>query len=66
MRTPRLAYDDPATATEMSADCRAVEAALRLPPPSIRFEDVPSDLEPTVDIDEAAARLAAVFGPDRH
>ena len=56
----RLAYDDAATSAEMSADCHAVEAALRLPgrrtlgervaraatrpAPSIRFEDYPGEV----------------------
>ncbi|MGZ4428192.1 MAG: hypothetical protein ACXVW2_15935 [Nocardioidaceae bacterium] len=55
-----VAYDDPSTAHEMTADCRAVEAALRLPErrtaaeraakaaarpaPSIRFEDYPREV----------------------
>ena len=56
----RLAYDDAATSAEMSDDCRAVEAALRLPgrrtagervaraatrpAPSIRYEDYPGEV----------------------
>lgn len=55
-----LAYDDADTAADMSADCRAVEAALRLPArrtpaqhaaraltrpvPSILFEDYPREV----------------------
>lgn len=55
----RLAYDDAATAAQMTADCRAVEAALHLPArrspaeraaraaagpaPSLRFEDFPQE-----------------------
>ena len=56
----RLPYDEAATTTEMSSDCRAVEAAMHLPTrataaeratraatrpaPSIRYEDYPHDL----------------------
>jgi hypothetical protein len=55
-----LPYDEAATATEMSADCRAVEETLHLPPrrtpaeqtaraarrpaPSIRYEDYPREV----------------------
>jgi hypothetical protein len=61
MTYQRLAYDDPATTAEMASDCRAAEAALRLPRrstpaertvraaggpvPSIRFEDYPRDVK---------------------
>jgi len=60
MTYQRLAYDDPATTTEMSSDCRAVEEALHLPErrsaaerarraavrpaPSILFDDFPREL----------------------
>ena len=60
MTYQRLAYDDAASTTEMTVDCRAVESALRLPkrrttgermtrasvstPPSILFEDYPHDV----------------------
>jgi len=60
MTYQRLAYDDAATATEMTSDCHAVEAALHLPQrrsaaevasaallepaPSIRFEDQPREV----------------------
>jgi hypothetical protein len=60
MTYQRLAYDDASPAHEMSSDCRAVEAALRLPekrtaaeraaaaavqpPPSILFEDYPREV----------------------
>jgi hypothetical protein len=74
----RLAYDDGATAAEMTTDCRAVEAALRLPrprtagervtraavrpAPSILFEDYPREVaKPTLEVSEAAARLAAAI-----
>ena len=59
MTYQRLAYDDAAHPGDMTLDCRAVEAALRLPsrrttgerlsqaagstPPSILFEDYPQD-----------------------
>ncbi len=60
MTYQRLAYDDAASSSEMTSDCRAVEAALRLPgrptagervaraatrpAPSIRFEDYPDEV----------------------
>jgi hypothetical protein len=60
MSYERLAYDDAASTGEMASDCKAVEAALRLPPhrttaeravraaakpaPSIRFEDYPREV----------------------
>ena len=60
MAYQRLAYDDADTSSEMTVDCRAVEAALRLPTrrttgerlsqatahkaPSIRYEDYPRDV----------------------
>jgi hypothetical protein len=59
MSYERLAYDDPATVAEMTADCRAVEEALHLPArptagerarraavrpaPSLRYEDCPRE-----------------------
>ncbi len=61
MTYQRLAYDDASTSSEMSADCRAVEAALHLPErrtaaeraaravtrpaPSILFEDYPREVK---------------------
>jgi hypothetical protein len=58
--TGRLPYDDPSPATEMTLDCRAVEAALALPrrrtpgeraaravarpAPSLRYEDYPREV----------------------
>jgi hypothetical protein len=61
MTYQRLPYDDAASATEMTADARAVEEALRLPhrrsaseraaraavrpAPSILFEDYPRDVK---------------------
>ncbi len=60
MSLHRLPYDEAATATEMSADCRAVEETLHLPArrtpaertaraarrpaPSIRYEDYPREV----------------------
>ena len=60
MTYKRLAYDDAATAAQMTTDCHAVEAALHLPKrpsaaeraaraavepaPSILFEDYPRDV----------------------
>lgn len=61
MSYQRLAYDDASSASEMTADCRAVEAALHLPKrrteaekaaraavrpaPSILFEDYPREVK---------------------
>jgi hypothetical protein len=64
MSYERLAYDDASTSTEMTADCRAVEAALVRaavrPAPSIRYEDYPREVgKPTITVSEAAARLGA-------
>jgi hypothetical protein len=60
MTYQRLPYDDASTSSEMTADCRAVEAALHLPErrtaaeraaravtrpaPSILFEDYPREV----------------------
>jgi hypothetical protein len=76
--TPRLPYDDASTATEMRSDCRAAQlhlpvrrtpaeraarAAVR-PAPSILFEDYPRDVvKPTIEVSEAASRLAAAIHP---
>jgi hypothetical protein len=70
-RSARLAYDDAATPQEMSADCRALGANLRLqraaeaavqPPPSIHFEDYPAEVgKREIRISEATARLAAAM-----
>jgi len=73
----RLAYDDAASSSEMTSDCRAVEAALHLPKrrsaaertaaaavspaPSIAFEDYREARKPTVDVSDAAARLGAAL-----
>ncbi|MFC4786572.1 hypothetical protein ACT8ZV_19010 [Nocardioides sp. MAHUQ-72] len=65
----RLAYDDASTPAEMSADCRATGANLRLqrvaaaavrPAPSIRFEDYPREVTKRgeIEITEAATRIA--------
>lgn len=61
MTYQRLAYDDASSSTEMTSDCRAVEAALHLPErrsaaekaaraaakpaPSILFEDYPREVK---------------------
>jgi hypothetical protein len=61
MTYQRLAYDDASTSSEMTSDCRAVEAALHLPErrtaaeraaraatrpaPSIFFEDYPREVK---------------------
>jgi hypothetical protein len=75
----RLAYDDAASSTEMTIDCRAVELALHLPErqtdaeraaravvtpaPSILFDDYPEVAKPSIEVSEAAARLAAAIHP---
>jgi hypothetical protein len=67
-----LAYDDPATPSELTADCRAAEARLALPAsfesvaraaarpaPSIRFEDFPREVpKPQIHPAAAARRIA--------
>jgi hypothetical protein len=80
MTYQRLAYDDAASVTEMSSDCRAVESALHLPAqrtaaqravraavrpaPSIRYEDYPREVaKPSIEVSEAASRLAASIHP---
>jgi hypothetical protein len=71
----RLPYDDPATTTEMTSDCRAVESALHLPErrsaaerarraavqpaPSILFEDYPREVAKTPIEVDAAAARLA-------
>ncbi len=79
MTYQRLAYDDAAQPGEMALDCRAVEAALRLPksrttrrrlseeavstPPSILFEDYPRDVAKP---DIAGTEAAARLGAALH
>ena len=68
MPSHRLAYDDPSTPQEMSADCRAVGENLRLqraakaavqPAPSIHFEDYPREVtKREIRISDAATRIA--------
>jgi hypothetical protein len=73
-----LAYDDPSTPSEMTADCRAAEARLSLPTsfetvaraaarpaPSLRFEDFPREV-PKREIHPtvAARRIAAAMDLD--
>jgi hypothetical protein len=69
-RTPasHLIHDELSPTVEMTADCRAVGANLRLEraaraavstPPSIRFEDYPSEIRKReIEVSDAAARLA--------
>ena len=64
----RLAYDDAATLSEMSADCRAAGTNLRLtrvaaaaasPAPSLHFDDYPREVtKREIRISDAATRLA--------
>ncbi|MEO7626895.1 MAG: hypothetical protein ABIS91_11570 [Nocardioides sp.] len=71
--TPRipashLVHDELAPAPEMAADCRAAGVNLRLErvaraavstPPSIAFEDFPTDVpKREIRVSEAAARIA--------
>ncbi len=52
----------PATGRRSPAE-RAARAAVR-PAPSIRFEDYPREVaKPTIEVSEAAARLAAALHP---
>ncbi|RYU09588.1 hypothetical protein [Nocardioides iriomotensis] len=65
MTYQRLPYDDAASAEQMTSDARkaaAVVTALRRPAPSIRYEDYPREVpKPTIEVSEAAARLAAAL-----
>lgn len=62
-------YDDLATAADMQADCRAASARLAQaarrasrPAPSIHFDEQPAEQpKPTIEISEAAARLAGAL-----
>lgn len=79
MAYQRLAYDDASSSTEMTVDCRAVEAALRLPQrrttaaqmarattrsaPSILFEDYPRDVKKR---EIAVSEAAARLGAALH
>lgn len=73
-----LAYDDPASPSELTADCRAAGARLSLPAsfdgvaraaagpaPSIRFEDFPREAaKPEISPTVAARRIAAALNLD--
>jgi hypothetical protein len=73
-----LAYDDPSTPSELTADCLAAEARLALrtdlatvaraagrPAPSIRFEDLPREVaKPEIHPAAAARRIAAALDLD--
>jgi hypothetical protein len=73
-----LAYDDPSTPSELSADCRVAEARLSRassldsvaraaarPAPSIRFEDFPREVpKPEIHPAAAARRIAAALDLD--
>jgi hypothetical protein len=71
---PQFAYDELATWRQMSEDCRAVGANLRLPPlqraaeaaltasPSIHFADFPREVgKREIRVSDAAARLAGAL-----
>jgi len=72
MTSSKTAYDDPSTAAELAADCRAIERNLAFtrvarnalrPAPSIRFEDQPQGLaKQDIDMLAAAHRLADALG----
>ena len=63
MSTPRLAYDDLATPAEMSADCRAVQAALTDPLTAAAGRLSQEQPKSAIEVPEAAARLArAIYG----
>lgn len=66
----RRAYDDADTTATMHADCAACRHELHDPAgpahrvmgsaPSIAYDDYPREVrKPTIDVDEAAVRLAA-------
>jgi hypothetical protein len=73
-----LAYDDPSTPSELSADCRAAGARLALPAafdtvaraasrpaPSLGFEDFPREVsKPEIHPAVAARRIAVALGLD--
>jgi hypothetical protein len=64
----RLPYDDASSTSEMTHDCTVAGAALRRaavrPAPSIRYADYPREVrKPTIEVSEAAARLAAAIHP---
>lgn len=65
MTYQRLPYDDAASTEQLTADARraaVVLAALRRPAPSIRYEDYPREMaKPTIEVSEAATRLAAAL-----
>ncbi len=55
----RLPYDDAVTPSQMTLDARATRDRLHLDPPSLRYEDFPTDRpKREMTISEAAARLA--------
>ena len=67
-RDSHLVHDELSSLPEMAVDCRAASANLRLEqvaraavsaPPSIRYEDFPSEVgKREIRVSEAAARLA--------
>jgi hypothetical protein len=73
-----LAYDDPATPSELTADCRAAEERLSLatsldsvahaaahPAPSLHFEDFPREVaKPEIHPATAARRIASALDLD--
>lgn len=66
MTYQRLAYDDDASSSRMTADARAAADALReavrRPAPSLRYEDQPRERPKRgITVTTAAARLAAAL-----
>jgi hypothetical protein len=65
MTYQRRAYDDASTTDRMVADCRVVEGVLARigrPTPSLAYEDHPREVrKPTIEVSDAASRLAAAL-----
>jgi hypothetical protein len=63
MSYQRLAYDEASTTTEMASDCRAVEAALRIPayPAPPAYADEPAPPEAPLLVSASALAVARRF-----
>ena len=61
MTAQRLAYDDASTPAEMSADCRAAQAALAWPVHAAAARLAREQGKQSIEIPEAAARLAGAL-----
>ncbi len=63
LTTQRLAYDDPSTPAEMSADCAAAQAALARPVRAAAARLSQEQGKHDIEVPEAATRLArAIYG----